>query len=103
MSSCGLDGEQLEAWLLRPPARLSPRDQRLIKLGLEAEIVMPGATTCNGISARGNMSFARQALSAVTHAAKHKDAVTQQIQWERRDAVAVITMLSALLELEPPL
>ena len=47
--------------------------------------------------------LARQALWAVTHAAKHKDVVTQQIQWERRDAVAAITMLSALLELEPPL
>jgi hypothetical protein len=38
-----VSGEQLEAWLLRQPARLSPRDQQLIKLGLEAEIVVPRA------------------------------------------------------------
>jgi hypothetical protein len=36
-------GEQLEAWLIRQPARLSPRDQQLIKLGLQAEIVVPRA------------------------------------------------------------
>lgn len=38
-----VSGERLEAWLLRQPARLSPRDQQLIKLGLEAEIVVPRA------------------------------------------------------------
>jgi hypothetical protein len=35
-----VSGERLEAWLLRQPGRLSPRDQLLIKLGLEAEIVV---------------------------------------------------------------
>jgi hypothetical protein len=47
--------------------------------------------------------LARQGLWAVTHAAKHKDEVTQEIEWERRDAMAVITTLSALLEQNPPL
>lgn len=45
----------------------------------------------------------RQGLWSVTNAAKHKDEVTQAIQWERRDAAAVITLLSALLEQDPPL
>jgi Nuclease-related domain len=47
-----VSGDQLEAWLLRQPAKLSPRDQSLIKLGLDAEIVVghaaplvPTATT----------------------------------------------------------
>jgi len=35
-----VSGDRLEAWLLQQPARLSPRDQQLIKLGLEAEIVV---------------------------------------------------------------
>ena len=46
--------------------------------------------------------LARQALWALTHAAKHKDEVTQTITWERSDAVAIITMISSLLEQAPP-
>ncbi|MGI8429978.1 MAG: hypothetical protein ACR2OB_11910 [Solirubrobacteraceae bacterium] len=45
----------------------------------------------------------RRALWAVTHAAKHRDETTQDIEWERRDAAAVVTMLGALLEQDPPL
>ena len=39
-----VSGQQLEAWLLRQPARLSPRDQQLIKLGLEAEVRATGVS-----------------------------------------------------------
>jgi hypothetical protein len=46
--------------------------------------------------------LARRGLWAITHAAKHRDEVTDTIQWERRDAHAVIVMLSALLEHDPP-
>jgi hypothetical protein len=35
-----VSGERLESWLLEQPHRLSPRDQQLIKLGLDAEIVV---------------------------------------------------------------
>jgi hypothetical protein len=35
-----VSGERLEEWLLRQPGRLSPRDQQLIKLGLDADIVV---------------------------------------------------------------
>jgi predicted transcriptional regulator len=45
----------------------------------------------------------RRALWALTHAAKHRDDATQDIEWERRDAAAVVTMLAALLEQDPPL
>jgi len=45
----------------------------------------------------------RRALWSVTNAAKHKDEVTQDIEWARRDAAAVVTMLAALLEQSPPL
>ena len=45
----------------------------------------------------------RRALWAVTHAAKHRDEATGDIEWERRDAAAVVTMLAALLEQDPPL
>jgi hypothetical protein len=45
----------------------------------------------------------RRALWAVTHAAKHRDEVTRDIEWERRDAAAIVTMLAALLEQDPPL
>jgi hypothetical protein len=37
----------------------------------------------------------------VAHAAKHRDGVTADIEWERRDARALIMMVSALLEREP--
>jgi hypothetical protein len=40
----------------------------------------------------------RKALLSLTHAAKHNDEVTQIIQWSRRDAVAAISILSALLQ-----
>jgi hypothetical protein len=39
-----VSGDHLEAWLSRQPDRLSPRDQRLIQLGLDAEIVVGRAT-----------------------------------------------------------
>jgi hypothetical protein len=45
----------------------------------------------------------RQAVWAVAHAAKHRDGATQAIEWDRRDAQALILMLSALLERDPPL
>lgn len=45
----------------------------------------------------------RRALWAVTHAPKHRDDATQDIEWERRDAAAIVTMLGALLEQDPPL
>jgi hypothetical protein len=35
-----VSGDHLEAWLSRQPDRLSPRDQQLIRLGLDAEIVV---------------------------------------------------------------
>jgi len=37
-------GDQLAAWLSRQPTRLSPRDQQLIRLALDAEVVVPRAT-----------------------------------------------------------
>jgi len=45
----------------------------------------------------------RQALWAVTNASKHRDPTTQDIEWERKDAVAVASVLAALLEQDPPL
>jgi hypothetical protein len=45
----------------------------------------------------------RQGLWAVTNAAKHKDETTQHIEWERRDAIAAVTMLASLLQRDPPL
>jgi predicted transcriptional regulator len=44
----------------------------------------------------------RQALWAITHAAKHRDEATEVIEWERRDAAAVVTILSALMRQDPP-
>lgn len=44
----------------------------------------------------------RQALWQLTHAAKHNDDVTQPIEWTRRDAVAALTVLAALLQQRPP-
>jgi hypothetical protein len=38
-----VSGDHLDAWLLRQPVRLSRRDQQLIQLGLDAEIVVPPA------------------------------------------------------------
>lgn len=46
--------------------------------------------------------LARRGLWAVSHAAKHRDDATADIEWERRDARALIMMVSALLEREPP-
>ena len=45
---------------------------------------------------------ARRGLWAIAHAAKHRDDTTAAIEWERRDARALIMMVSALLEREPP-
>lgn len=45
---------------------------------------------------------ARRGLWAIAHAAKHRDDTTAEIEWERRDARALIVMVSALLEREPP-
>jgi hypothetical protein len=39
-----VSGDQLVAWLSQQPVRLSPRDQQLIQLGLDAEVVVPRAT-----------------------------------------------------------
>ncbi len=47
--------------------------------------------------------LARRGVWAVAHAAKHRDEATRDIEWERRDAQALILMLSALLEQDPPL
>lgn len=44
----------------------------------------------------------RQGLWALTHAAKHNDELVQNIEWQRGDAVAAISILGALLEREPP-
>jgi hypothetical protein len=46
--------------------------------------------------------LARRGLWAVAHAAKHSDDTTAKIEWGRRDAQALIVMLGALLELDPP-
>jgi hypothetical protein len=46
--------------------------------------------------------LARRGLRAIAHAAKHRDDTTAAIDWERRDARALIMMVSALLEREPP-
>jgi nucleotide-binding universal stress UspA family protein len=43
----------------------------------------------------------RRALWAVTHAAKHRDDATQDIELERRGAAAIVTMLGALHEQDP--
>jgi hypothetical protein len=43
----------------------------------------------------------QRGLRAVAHAAKHRDGATADIEWERRDARALIMMVSALLEREP--
>ncbi len=45
----------------------------------------------------------RRGVWAVAHAAKHRDEATHAIEWERRDAQALILMLSAPLEQDPPL
>ena len=42
----------------------------------------------------------RRALWGLTHAAKHNDKTTQAIEWGRRDAVAAVSILSALLQQE---
>jgi hypothetical protein len=47
--------------------------------------------------------LARQGAWAIAHAAKHRDDTTDAIEWDRRDARALILMLSALLEQDPPL
>ncbi|HVS84218.1 MAG TPA: hypothetical protein VHD91_01140 [Gaiellaceae bacterium] len=44
----------------------------------------------------------RRAVWAVTNAAKHRDAATQGIVWERSDAVAALTMVASILQLDPP-
>jgi len=46
--------------------------------------------------------LARQGLWAIVHAAKHNDEATQDLDWRRRDALAVILLLGALLEQDPP-
>jgi len=46
--------------------------------------------------------LARRGLWAISNAAKHRDDTTADIDWERRDARALIMMVSALLEREPP-
>lgn len=46
--------------------------------------------------------LARRGVWAVSHAAKHHDETTRDLEWQRRDAQAVILMLSALLEQDPP-
>jgi hypothetical protein len=43
----------------------------------------------------------RQALWVLTHAAKHNDGVTQPIEWTRRDAVAAVAVLAALIQQAP--
>jgi hypothetical protein len=43
----------------------------------------------------------QRGLRAVAHAAKHRDGSTAGIEWERRDARALIMMVSAVLEREP--
>jgi len=43
----------------------------------------------------------RQALWVLAHAAKHNDDTTQPIEWERRDAVAALAVLTALLQQQP--
>jgi hypothetical protein len=43
----------------------------------------------------------QRGLRAVAHAAKHRDGATADIEWERRDARALVVMVSALLEREP--
>jgi len=43
----------------------------------------------------------RQALWVLAHAAKHNDDATQPIEWERRDAVAALAVLTALLQQQP--
>jgi hypothetical protein len=39
-----VSGDRLVAWLTQQPIRLSPRDQQLIRLGLDAEVVVPRAS-----------------------------------------------------------
>ena len=47
--------------------------------------------------------LARRGAWAVANASKHSDEATRDIDWNRRDARALVLMLSALLEQEPPL
>ena len=44
----------------------------------------------------------RHALRSLAHAAKHSDSTATAIEWERRDAVALIRVLASLLERDPP-
>jgi hypothetical protein len=44
----------------------------------------------------------RRGLWSLVHAANHGDEVTSTITWERRDAIAVIAILSAMLQQDPP-
>jgi hypothetical protein len=46
--------------------------------------------------------LARRGAWAIANAAKHQDETTQDIEWHRRDAQAMILILSALLEQGPP-
>ncbi len=46
--------------------------------------------------------LARRGVWAVAHAAKHHDEAIQGLEWHRRDAQAMILMLGALLEQDPP-
>jgi hypothetical protein len=44
----------------------------------------------------------RYALRSLTNAAKHSDSTAAAIEWERRDAAALIRILASLLERDPP-
>lgn len=51
-----------------------------------------------GMAAR--VFVVRRAILMLTHAAAHDDEVARTFQWERRDALAVVGMLAALLQQE---
>jgi hypothetical protein len=56
-----------------------------------------------GADKQARFWLARRGVWAIANAAKHRDETTRDIEWERRDAQALILMLSALLEQDPPL
>jgi hypothetical protein len=46
----------------------------------------------------GRLRLVRRAMKILSHPARHADEVATQIEWNRTDATAVITMIAALLQ-----
>lgn len=51
-----------------------------------------------GMDKEARLRVVRRALKILCHPARHADLVSAQIYWDRADAIAVVTMVSALLQ-----